>query len=160
MSNTPRSIPEGYHSVTAHLVVRNAAAAVEFYKKALGATELARVNDPGGKIMHTELKIGDSRVMMADEYPEMCARSPQSLGGSPVSMYLYVEDADRVFNQAVAAGAKVVRPVQDQFYGDRSGAIEDPFGHSWQIATHKEDVPPEEMRKRMAAFFSKTAGKA
>jgi PhnB protein len=156
MPNHVKPIPNGYHSVTVHLVIRDAARAVEFYKKALGAVELSRMAVPDGKIMHAELQIGDSRVMLCDEFPQMCARSPQALGGSPVSMYLYVDDVDAMFNQAVAAGAKVVRPVQDQFYGDRSGALEDPFGHSWQIATHKEDLSMDEIRKRSAAMFAKT----
>jgi PhnB protein len=133
------------------LIVNGAAQAIEFYKKAFGATELMRMAQPGGKIGHAEIKIGDSPIMLADESPDVGARSPQSIGGSPVSIMLYVEDVDRIFSQAVAAGAKVKRPVADQFYGDRTGGIEDPFGHLWYIATHKEDVSPEEMRKRAAA---------
>src|SRR2546425_2372706 len=128
-----------------------AARAIEFYKKAFGATELMRMAQPDGRIGHAEIRIGDSPIMLADEFPEMGHRSPQSLGGSPVSILLYVEDVDALFNQAVSAGAKVQKPVQDQFYGDRIGGVTDPFGHVWYIATHKEEVSPEEMRKRAAA---------
>lgn len=151
MASTVKPIPEGYHTATPYLIVSGAANAIEFYKKAFGATELLRMPHPGGKVGHAEIKIGDSLIMLADEFPEMNARSPQSLGGSPVNILLYVEDVDRVFDQAVAAGAKVVRPVQNQFYGDRMGGITDPFGHTWYIATHVEDVSPEELRKRAAA---------
>ncbi len=151
MTGKVKPIPEGYHTVTPYLIVKDGARAIEFYKKAFGATELLRMADPGGKIGHAEIKIGDSPIMLADEVPEMGARSPQSLGGSPVSILLYVEDVDALFSQAVAAGAKVQRPVKDQFYGDRTGGVTDPFGHVWYIATHKEDVSPEEMQKRAAA---------
>lgn len=148
---TVKPIPEGYHTVTPYLIVKNAARAIEFYKKAFGATELMRMAEPSGRIGHAEIRIGDSPIMLADEVPEMGFRSPESLGGSPVSILLYVEDVDAVFSQAVATGAKVQRPVADQFYGDRTGGVTDPFGHIWYIATHKEDVSPEEMRKRAAA---------
>ena len=141
-------------TVTAYLRVRGAAEAIEFYKRAFGAEELLRLQEPSGRIGHATLKIGNSAIMLADEFPEMGHRGPQSLGGTTVSILLYVEDVDAMFNKAVAAGAKVVKPVQDQFYGDRSGFIEDPFGHRWGIATHKEDVSEEEMKKRMAAMFS------
>jgi PhnB protein len=151
MTSKPKPIPDGYHTATPYLIVKGAAQAIEFYKKAFGATELMRMPQPGGKIGHAEIKIGDSPIMLADESPDVGAHSPQSIGGSPVSIMLYVEDVDRIFSQAVAAGAKVKRPVADQFYGDRTGGIEDPFGHLWYIATHKEDVSPEEMRKRAAA---------
>ena len=151
MTGKPKPIPDGYHTATPYLIVKGAAQAIDFYKKAFGATELMRMPQPGGKIGHAEIKIGDSPIMLADESPDVGARSPQSIGGSPVSIMLYVEDVDRIFSQAVAAGAKVKRPVADQFYGDRTGGIEDPFGHLWYIATHKEDVSPEEMRKRAAA---------
>jgi PhnB protein len=151
MTSKPKPVPDGYHTATPYLIVKGAAQAIEFYKKAFGATELMRMPQPGGKIGHAEIKIGDSPIMLADESPDVGARSPQSIGGSPVSIMLYVEDVDRIFSQAVAAGAKVKRPVADQFYGDRTGGIEDPFGHLWYIATHKEDVSPEEMRKRAAA---------
>jgi PhnB protein len=146
-----KPIPDGYHTVTPYLIVSGAAGAIEFYKKAFGATEVMRMADPSGKVGHAEIKIGDSRIMLADEFPEMGARSPQSLGGSAVHMLLYVEDVDARFARAITAGAKTVRPVKDQFYGDRSGTLTDPFGHSWTIATHKEDVPAEELRRRSEA---------
>ena len=143
-----KPIPDGYHTVTPYLVVQNAASALEFYKKAFGAEELMRLASPDGKIGHAEIKIGDSPIMLADEFPEMGYRGPQALGGSPVSIMLYVEDVDARFNQAIAAGAKVKRPVKDEFYGDRAGNLEDPFGHVWTIATHIEDVSVEEMNRR------------
>jgi PhnB protein len=148
-----KPIPDGYHTVTPYLIVRGAAAAIEFYKKAFAATELFRMDGPGGKIGHAELRIGDSPIMLADEHPEMGAKSPQSFGGSPISIMLYVEDVDAVVGRAVAAGAKVTRPIEDKFYGDRSGGLEDPFGHSWHVSTHKEDVSKEEMDRRAAALF-------
>ena len=151
MTNTTKHIPEGYDTATPYLIINGAAQALEFYKKAFGATELMRMPRPDVRIAHAEIKIGDSPIMLADEFPEMGARSPQSLGGSPISMHLYVEDVDAIFAQAVAAGATVQRPVEDQFYGDRTGGLVDPFGHVWYIATHKEDVAPEEMKKRAAA---------
>jgi PhnB protein len=151
MANKPKPIPDGYHSATPYLIVDDAARAIEFYKKAFGATELLRMPKPGGKIGHAEIKIGDSPIMLADESPEIGARGPRSFNGSPVSILLYVEDVDTTFSKAVDAGAKVQRPVTNQFYGDRMGGIEDPFGHVWHIATHVEDVPPEEMKKRAAA---------
>ena len=143
-----KPIPEGYHSVTLYLCVKGAAAAIDFYKKAFGAKELLRMPAPGEKIGHAEIQIGDSHVMLADEFPEMGFLSPQSVGGSPVMMHLYVEDVDVTANKAVAAGAKVTRPVADQFYGDRGGQVEDPFGHKWYVSTHKEDVSPEEIEAR------------
>ena len=146
-----KPVPEGYHTATPYLIIKDAAKAIEFYKKAFGAKEMMRMSQPDGRIGHAEIKIGDSPIMLADEFPEMGARSPQSLGGSPVSILLYVEDVDAFAKQAVTAGTKVVRPVKDQFYGDRSGSFEDPFGHQWHIATHVEDVAPEEMHKRAAA---------
>ena len=151
MANKPKSIPDGYHSATPYLIVNDAAAAIEFYKKAFGATELMRMQKPNGKIGHAEIKIGDSPIMLADEAPEVGARSPRTIGGSPVSILLYVDDVDTTFTKAVNGGAKVQRPVADQFYGDRTGGVEDPFGHLWYIATHVEDVSPEEMKKRAAA---------
>lgn len=147
-----KPIPEGYRNVTPSLIMSNAAGAIEYYKKAFGATERSR-HDFGGKIGHAELQIGDSVIMLADEFPDMGYRSPQAYGGTPVGFYLYVPDADATTRQAVAAGAKLVKPVQDQFYGDRSGTVTDPFGHMWTIATHKEDVSPEEMRRRSEAFM-------
>jgi PhnB protein len=152
MARAVKPIPDGYHTVTPYLIVNGAASAIEFYKKAFGATELFRMPGPDGKIGHAEIKIGNSPIMLADEHPEMGFRGPKALGGSPVGILLYVEDVDKMAGQAVAAGAKVEKPVQDQFYGDRSGTFADPFGHRWTIATHKEDVSSEEMQKRMAAL--------
>ncbi len=152
MPSPAKPIPEGYHTITPYLIINGAADAIEFYKKAFGATELFRMGGPGGRVMHAEMKIGDSPFMLADEFPEMGYRSPKSLGGTPVSLMLYVEDVDALAAQATAAGAKVMRPVQDQFYGDRSGTFVDPFGHVWTISTHKEDVSMEEMKRRMAAM--------
>jgi PhnB protein len=146
-----KSIPDGYHSVTPYLIIKGASDAIEFYKKAFGATELFRMPAPGGKVGHAEIKIGDSPIMLADESPEMGYVGPATLGGTPVSIMIYVEDVDTVYNQAIAAGGKELKPLQDQFYGDRSGSLKDPFGHTWHVATHKEDVSPEEMDKRMAA---------
>ena len=151
-----KPIPEGYHSVTPYLICDAAADAIEYYKKAFGATELFRM-DHGGKIGHAELKIGDSPIMLADEYPEMDYRSPKALGGTPVSLMIYVEDVDSVYKQAIDAGATEVKPLQDQFYGDRSGTLTDPFGHVWTIATHKEDVTMEEMNRRMASAHGASA---
>jgi len=145
----PRYIPEGYHTVTPYLIVRGAAEAIAFYQKAFHASELYRLPMPGGRLGHAEIQIGESRVMLADEAPEMKILAPPSLGGTAVSLCLYVEDCDALFHQAVSAGATVERPLADQFYGDRSGTITDPFGHKWTLATHKEDVSPEEMERRM-----------
>ena len=153
-----KPVPEGYHTATPYLVIRNAAAAIEFYQRAFGATEMLRFADPTGRIGHAEIKIGDSIIMLADEHPEMGYRGPQSLGGTTGSIMLYVKDVDAVFRQALAAGGRELRPVTDQFYGDRSGFLEDPFGHQWAISTHKEDVPPEEMKKRMEAMQQQQAG--
>jgi PhnB protein len=146
-----KPIPEGYHAVTPYLIVRGGVKALEFYKKAFNATEVVRMPSPDGKLGHAEIRIGNSMVMLADEHPEMGAKSPESFGGSPVGICLYVEDVDAIWQQAIAAGGKEERPVKDQFYGDRSGTLRDPFGHQWTIATHKEDVSPEEMERRMAA---------
>jgi PhnB protein len=143
-----KPIPDGYHTITPYLSVSGAARAIEFYKTAFGAEELFRMADPNGKVGHAELQIGDSRLMLAEEFPEMNFRSPESIGGSPVLICLYVEDVDALAARAIAAGAKVVRPVKDQFYGDRSGTFADPFGHIWSISTHKEDLSPEEMDRR------------
>jgi PhnB protein len=147
-----KPVPDGYHTVTPYLIVSGGAKALDFYKRALGAEEQMRLEGPDGKIGHAEIKIGDSIVMLADEFPEMGAKSPQSIGGTPVGICLYVENVDARFDQAVKAGAKVERPVQDQFYGDRSGTVIDPFGHKWTIATHIEDLSPEEIGQRMAAM--------
>lgn len=148
-----KAIPEGYHTATPYLIIKGAAAALDFYKKAFGATELFRMAGPDGRIGHAEIRIGDSNIMLADEVPGMGYVSPQTLGGSPVSLMLYVPDVDKTFQQAVAAGATAQRPVQDQFYGDRSGTLKDPFGHVWTIGTHIEDIPPDEMRHRAEAFM-------
>jgi PhnB protein len=151
MKTEVKPIPEGYHSVTPYLILSGAGDAIAFYKKALGAEEVMRLADPGGKVHHAEISIGDSRVMLADEHPEIQALSPKSVGGSPVSIHLYVEEVDAAVERAVVAGAKLVRPVADQFYGDRVGRIEDPFGYRWFIATHKEDLTMDEIRRRAAA---------
>jgi PhnB protein len=151
--NQVKPIPDGYHTATPYLIVNGASDALSFYKKAFGATETFRMNGPDGKIGHAEFKIGNSMMMIADENPGMGARSPKTLGGTPVGIMLYVEDVDTVFNRAVSAGAAVERPIQDQFYGDRTGGVIDPFGHKWYIATHKEDVPPAELERRAAALF-------
>jgi PhnB protein len=143
-----KSIPEGYHSVTPYLIIKGAAGAIDFYKRAFGATEAMRMDEPDGRIGHAEIRIGDSTVMLADEYPEMGHRSPLSLGGAGVSLMIYVDRVDDVYKRAIAAGAKEVQPLKDQFYGDRSGTLQDPFGHVWTVATHIEDVEPDEMQKR------------
>jgi PhnB protein len=153
-----KSIPDGYYTATPYLIVKDAANAMEFYKKAFGATELMRLSEPSGRIGHAEIKIGNSIIMLADEFPDMGDHSPQSLGGSPVSILLYVEDVDARYNQAVTAGAKALRPVKDQFYGDRSGTLVDPFGHVWSLATHKQDMSPEEIQKRFESFMKQSAG--
>lgn len=145
-----KPIPDGYHSVTPYLIIKGAADAIEFYKKAFGATELFRM-DHEGKVGHAEIKIGDSPIMLSDEHPELGCTSPATLGGTPVSIMIYVDDVDTIFKQAIAAGGEQQKPVQDQFYGDRSGSLKDPFGHIWHVATHVEDVSPEEMDKRAAA---------
>jgi PhnB protein len=151
MSARVKPIPDGHHTITPYLSIKGAAAAIDFYKRAFGAMEMMRMAQPDGRIGHAELQIGDSRVMLADEFPEMDFRSPASVGGTPVTLHMYVEDVDAVVSQAVAAGAKLVRPVQDQFYGDRSGTVTDPYGHVWHVATHKEDLSMEEIRRRAAA---------
>ena len=145
-----KPIPDDYHSVTPYLIVNGGVKALEFYKQAFGAQELFRI-ERDGKIGHAEIKIGDSPIMLADEHPEMGARGPQSLGGSPVSIMLYVENADQMVERAVAAGAKIVRPLENKFYGDRSATLADPFGHTWHISTHIEDVSSEEMNRRIEA---------
>jgi PhnB protein len=149
-----QAIPTGYAGVTPYLIIRDAARALAFYRKAFGATELMRFPAPGGKIGHAEIKIGDGVVMLADESPEMGHKSPQTLGGTAITLMFYVPDVDAQFAKVVAAGGTVKQALKDQFYGDRSGTITDPFGHIWTIATHKEDVSPEEMQRRMAAMPS------
>jgi PhnB protein len=148
-----KPIPAGHHTVTPYLAVKNGVKAVEFYKKAFGASEVYKLIMPDGRLGHAEIRIGDSIIMMSDEFPEYGGKSPQTLGGSAVNIHLYVEDVDALFKRALAAGAKERKPVKDQFYGDRSGQVEDPFGHLWWIATHKEDVSPAEMQKRVEAMF-------
>ena len=144
-----KPIPDGYSSVTPYLVVSGAAHALDYYKMAFDAHELMRMPGPDGKIAHAEMQIGSSRIMLADESPQMGHKSPQTLGGTPTSLMLYVTDVDDTFQRAVSGGGKLVQPVKDQFYGDRSGTLTDPFGHQWTIATHIEDVAPEEMKRRM-----------
>jgi PhnB protein len=152
-----RHIPEGYSTVTPYLIVRGGSDALDFYKRAFGATELMRFATPDGRIAHAEILIGNARIMLGDEQPERGHRSPQSLGGSGSGIMLYLEDVDQVFNRALQAGAKALEPVKDQFYGDRSGTLADPFGHWWTIATHVEDVPPEEMERRARAMAAHAA---
>ena len=147
-----KPIPDGYHTVTPYLIVDGAAAALDYYARAFGAEELMRMPGPGGKIGHAEIKIGDSVIMLADEFPEMGAQSPKSIGGTPVTVMVYVDDVDTVFDRAVKAGATSLRPVEDKFYGDRASQFEDPWGHRWNVMTHVEDVSPEEMQKRMEAL--------
>jgi PhnB protein len=153
-----KPIPDGYHSVTPYLYARNASEAIEFYKKVFSAEEVLRMPGPGGKIMHAELNIGNSRIMLADENREMNALGPLTIGGSSSSFYVYVENVDAVIQKAEAAGATLTRPVKDQFYGDRSGSFTDPAGYTWSVATHIEDVSPEEVGKRAAAAMSQAAG--
>jgi PhnB protein len=143
-----KHVPEGYHAVTPYLFIQGAASALEFYKRAFGAVEMLRFEGPDGTIGHAEIRIGDSPVMLADEVPEMEARSPRTYGGSPVGLMIYVKDVDTTFPQAIEAGGKELRPLADQFYGDRSGTLTDPYGHIWTVATHKEDVSREELRRR------------
>lgn len=146
-----KAIPDGYHSVTPYITVHDGNAAIEFYKKAFGATEILRL-PMGQKVAHAEVRIGDSVVMLSDEFAEMGKLSPKSRGGSTAGLMIYLPDVDAAFDRAVAAGAAVERPVADQFYGDRTGTVTDPFGHSWTLSTHVEDVPEDEMQRRMAAF--------
>ena len=150
---TVNAIPEGYHSVTPYLAVDGAAEAIEWYVKAFGATELFRM-EHGGRIAHAEIKIGDSPIMLADEHPEMNHIGPKTRGGATASFMIYLEDVDRAFARAVDAGAREVQPLSDKFYGDRSGSLTDPFGHVWTLATHVEEVPPDEMQRRMEQFSS------
>ena len=152
-----KPIPDGFHSATPSLVVNNSKEAIEFYKKAFGANEIYQFPAPDGKIMHAMIQIGDSFIMLCDEFPAMGFSSPTTIGGSPVSLYLYVEDVDKIFNQAVEAGAKVTMPIMDAFWGDRIGSVKDPFGHSWSIATHKVDLTPEGLRKAGEEYFASMA---
>jgi PhnB protein len=149
-----KPIPDDYPRVTPYLIVDDGGAAIDFYCSVLGASERMRMGAPGGKVGHAELSIGDSMIMLADEAPEMGARSPRTVGGTPVSLHVYVENVDDVFDRAVQAGARSLRPVEDRFYGDRSGQFEDPFGHRWDVSSHVEDVPAEEMAKRAEEAMS------
>ncbi len=154
-----KPIPEGYHTITPYLTVRGADRAIDFYRRAFGAKEHARMHGPDGKtVMHAELQIGDSRFFLGDEVPGMECSSPETLGGSPSGIYLYVRDVDEMFRKAVEAGATVKRPVENMFWGDRTGSLRDPFGHTWDLATRKEDLSPEEMKRRGAEFFKTMAG--
>jgi PhnB protein len=153
MTDNVKPIPDGYHTVTPYLTIKNAAAALDFYKQAFGAEECFRMTDPQGKVGHAEIRIGDSSIMLCDEFPEMGGTSPDTLGGSPVMIHLYVEQVDALVDRAVKAGGRLERPVADQFYGDRAGMVVDPFGHKWWIATHVEELAPDEIKKRAAAMF-------
>ena len=159
MTRAKNAVPEGFHTVTPVLTLDNAAQAIDWYKKAFGAEEVTRAVGPDGKIMHADLRIGDSHVMMND--PMMNSKSPKEIGGSPASLWIYVQDCDAVFNRAVAAGAQVfggqMGQLQDQFWGDRSGAVTDPYGYTWTIATHKEDLTPQELQQRQAEFMKNFA---
>jgi len=155
MAKAARPIPEGLHNVTPHLAIKGAAEAIDFYRRAFGAEERFRSSSPDGKIMHADLKIGDSVVFLADEFPSSGLKAPKSLGGTAVLLNIYVADADALFARAVKAGAKPTMPPADMFWGDRYSQVEDPFGHAWAIATHKEDLTPEEMNKRATEHFSK-----
>ena len=157
MANQVRPVPEGYHTATSYLTVTGGAKAIDFYVKALGAKEVARMQAPDGRIGHAELRIGDSMIMLADVFPQGATKSPQTLGGCTGGVFLYVENVDALFNQAVSAGAKPTMPPQDMFWGDRFGQFMDPFGHSWSVATHKEDVSPQEMKKRSEAAMAQMA---
>ena len=155
MANAKRAVPDGYHTVTPSLTLDSAAQAIDWYKKALGAEEVSRSTGPDGKIMHAELRIGDSRIMLNDAV--MGGKGPKAIGGSPASLWLYVDDCDALFNRAVGAGAQVKMPLDNQFWGDRCGTVSDPHGYSWSIATRKEDLTPQEMEKRSTEFFKQFA---
>jgi PhnB protein len=155
MNTQVKPIPSGFHTLTPHLVVKGAGKAIEFYKKAFGAQEVGRLPGPDGKsIIHADLKIGDSHVFLVDEMPEMGCRGPQTIGGTPITIHMYVEDVDAAFGKAVAAGAQVKVPLSDMFWGDRYGMLADPFGHAWSLATHKEDLTPDEIGKRAQSACS------
>jgi PhnB protein len=151
---TVKAIPEGFHTVTPHLIVKGAGKALDFYRQAFGAKEQVRMPAPDGSIMHAQMQIGDSVIMLADESPEMGSRGPQTLGASPVVLNIYCDDADAMFASATKAGATVTMPLADMFWGDRYGQVTDPFGHVWSIATHKKDLTPVEMKKAMAEMFA------
>jgi PhnB protein len=160
MAGNVKAVPEGMHTITPHLVIRDCSKAIEFYKQAFGAEVKGVHHTPEGKVMHALLKIGDSNLMMADEFPGFGSKGPQTLGGSPVVLNLYVDGVDRLFNQAVSAGATVTMPLANQFWGDRYGQVVDPFGHHWALAQHIEDVAPEEMERRAKAVFAEMAKQA
>jgi PhnB protein len=151
-------VPEGYHTITPYLAVDDASAAIDFYQRALGAKERVRMAGPGDSVMHAELEIGDSLVMLSDPFPQASTKPPKELGGTSVSIFAYVEDIDALYKQAIGAGATSLMEPDDMFWGDRFGSVQDPFGHSWTIATHVEDVSPEEMEKRSTEFFAAMAG--
>jgi PhnB protein len=153
----PQPVPEGYHTITPYLAVEDASAAIDFYERALGAKERVRMDGPGGSVMHAELEIGDSLIMLSDPFPQASTKPPKELGGTSVSIFAYVEDIDSVYKQAIDAGASSLMEPDDMFWGDRFGSVQDPFGHSWTIATHVEDVPPEEMEKRSEEFMAQMA---
>jgi PhnB protein len=157
MSRSAKPVPEGYHTVTPYIIVNDGARALEFYARAFGAREVLRMPGPNNRVGHAEIAIGDSRIMLADEYPDMNCKGPGAYGGSPVMLYLYVDDADAWTDRAVKAGAKLSRKVEDQFYGDRMGAVEDPFGYTWFLSTHVEDVSEEEMKRRAEQRARETA---
>ena len=159
MAGNVKAVPEGMHTLTPHLIIRNAAQAIEFYQKAFGAQVLHVHHMPNGKIMHALLQIGDSRMMLADEFLEMGGKGPEALGGTPVYLHLYVENVDALFEQAVAAGAKVTMPLANQFWGDRYGQLVDPFGHRWSLGAHIEDVTPEQMEQRFQSMMAEMAKK-
>lgn len=154
MEPTIKAVPDGYHSVTPYLIVKGAARAIAFYEKAFGARQRLCLPSPGGGIGHAELEIGDSILMLADEFPGMGARCPEAIGGSPVSLLIYVEDVDAVFSSAIAAGARLLRPLENKFYGDRAGQVQDPFGHIWTLASHFENVTAEQLSERMEEVFA------
>lgn len=157
MAEKVKAIPEGYEGVTPYLICKNAEAAIDFYKRAFGATELYRMGEPG-MIGHAELKLGNSIIMLADEFPTIGALSPETVGGTPLTLMVYVEDVDKFAENAIREGLEVMRPIENQFYGDRSGQFKDPFGHQWSFATHVEDVAPEEIEKRAAAKYGIATG--
>lgn len=158
MKDQVKAIPEGHHTLTPHLVVKGASEAIEFYKKAFSAREVGKLAGPDGKsIMHADLLIGDSHIFLVDEFPHMNCRGPQTIGGTPVTIHMYVEDVDAAFDKAVKAGAQITMPVSDMFWGDRYGVLADPFGHAWSIASHKEDLTPEEIGKRAQGAFAECA---
>jgi PhnB protein len=153
----PQPVPEGYHTITPYLAVENASEAIDFYQRAFGAQERVRMDGPGGSVMHAELQVGDSMIMLSDPFPQSSTTPPKQLGGTSVSIFAYVENIDDVYKQAVDAGASSLMEPDDMFWGDRFGSVQDPFGHSWTIATHIEDVEPEEMQRRSEEFMSQMA---